>query len=341
VKHCCFLCCITMAKRKREAAATAKEQAPSEQPRKAVKATTTAESPDNDAIAATIQIVTGSYERVLHGFTAALPIRPPDLTSGESEKVDSSTTVHFADTFLFQAHTSAIRSLALSPLSNTDPSQPQNLVLASGGSDERINLYSLSSSPPLVSDRFPSVSTLAGNKILENPKNRELGSLLHHSSSITALNFPSKSKLLAAGEDNVISVTRIRDWNVVSTIKAPQPKSQGRPSGDTAPPGIVPCGVNAFAVHPSMKLMLSVGRGEKCMRLWNLITGKKAGVLNFSRDILQCINENKRGTGEGRGIVWDSQGEEFAVAFEWGVVVFGVVRLPSQIVGQRTRLTFS
>jgi protein MAK11 len=26
---------------------------------------------------------------------------------------------------------------------------------------------------------------------LENPKNRELGSLLHHSSSITALQFPS------------------------------------------------------------------------------------------------------------------------------------------------------
>jgi protein MAK11 len=76
-----------------------------------------------------------------------------------------------------------------------------------------------------------------------------------------------------------------------------------------------------------MKLMLSVGRGEKCMRLWNLITGKKAGVLNFSRDILQCINESKRGTGEGRGIVWNSQGEEFAVAFEWGVVVFGVVSL--------------
>lgn len=322
-----------MAKRKREAAATAKEQSSSEQPRKAVKATTTAESSaDNDAIAATIQIVTGSYERVLHGFTVALPIQPPDLTSGENGKVDSSETVHFADTFLFQAHTSAIRSLALSPLSNPDPSQPQNLVLASGGSDERINLYSLSSSPPLVSDRFPSVATLAGNKILENPKNRELGSLLHHSSSITALNFPSKSKLLAAGEDNVISVTRIRDWNVVSTVRAPQPKSQGRPSGDTAPPGSVPCGINAFAVHPSMKLMLSVGRGEKCMRLWNLITGKKAGVLNFSRDILQCINENKRGTGEGRGIVWDSQGEEFAVAFEWGVVVFGVVSLSLQIV---------
>lgn len=74
-----------------------------------------------------------------------------------------------------------------------------------------------------------------------------------------------------------------------------------------------------------MKLMLSVSRGEKCMRLWNLVTGKKAGVLNFGKDILQSVKEGKRGTGEGRKIVWDSKGEEFAVAFEWGAVVFGVV----------------
>ncbi|KAH8693627.1 WD40-repeat-containing domain protein [Talaromyces proteolyticus] len=319
-----------MTKRKREpAVATGKsEKAAGEVPRKAVKATT-AHQTENEGVAATIQIVTGSYERVLHGFTAALPTRPPTINTLEDNKIEpSSSTVNFSDTFLFSAHTSSIRSLALSPLDQADPSQPQNLILASGGSDERINLYSLSSSPPIVSERFPSVSTLSGNKILENPKNRELGSLLHHSSSITALCFPSKSKLLASGEDNVISVTRIRDWNVVSTVKAPQPKTQGRPSGDTAPPGSVPSGINDFAIHPSMKLMLSVGRGERCMRLWNLITGKKAGVLNFNKEISQCINENKRGTGEGRKIVWDSQGEEFAVAFEWGIVVFGVDSTP-------------
>lgn len=312
-----------MAKRKRENAA--KDGEPAEQPRKAIKATAAPEQPASTSSsdsAVTVQIVTGSYERVLHGFTATL-----SSSSNDSDKTaDASPSVQFSDTFLFQAHASAIRCLALSPISNPDdPSQTHKVVLASGGTDERINLYTLSASPPVVNDKFPSVPTLAGNKVLENPKNRELGSLLHHSSSISALCFPTRSKLLAAAEDNTISVTKTRDWSVVSTIKAPRPKVQGRPTGDTAPPGGSPSGINDFAVHPSMKLMLSVGRGEKCMRLWNLVTGKKAGVLNFGKEILQSIREGKRSTGEGRRIVWNSQGDEFAVAFEYGAVVFGIV----------------
>ena len=61
------------------------------------------------------------------------------------------------------------------------------------------------------------------------------------------------------------------------------------------------------------------------MRLWNLMTGKKAGVLNFNKDLLQSVREGKWGTGEGRKVEWNSKGEEFAVAFEWGAVIFGVV----------------
>lgn len=327
----------TMAKRKRVEIAT-NDQAGQDQPRKAVKAAAvTSELPENDPGAVTIQIVTGSYQSVLHGFTVTLPAEPP--SDEKALKKDAPSTLRFADTFLFQAHTSAIRTLALSPPTNTDSSQPQTAILATGGSDERINLYSISMAPPMVSERYPSISTLAGNKILENPKNREIGTLLHHSSSITTLYFPSKSKLLSAAEDNTISVTRVRDWNVVSTVKAPQPKAQGRPSGDTAPLGSVPCGINDFAVHPSMKLMISVGRGERCMRLWNLMTGKKAGVLNFDRELLQSVKENKRSTGEGRAIVWDNAGEEFTIAFEWGVVVFGVVCFTSSHVGTDLELT--
>ena len=61
------------------------------------------------------------------------------------------------------------------------------------------------------------------------------------------------------------------------------------------------------------------------MRLWNLVTGRKAGVLNFTREVLQGVKESRWSTGEGRRIAWDSEGEEFAVAFEWGAVVFGIV----------------
>ena len=290
-------------------------------PRKAIKPSADAETSSSlPSNAITIQIVTGSYERVLHGITAT-------ITRSTTEKL-SPESVEFADSFLFHAHASAIRCLALSPISSADGAPSQSIVLASGSTDERVNLYNLSIAPPVVNEKFPSVPTLAGNKVLENPKNRELGSLMHHSSTITALCFPTRSKLLAASEDNTISIIKTRDWSVISTIKAPRPKVQGRPSGDTAPPGAAPAGINDFAVHPSMKLMLTVGRGEKCMRLWNLVTGKKAGVLNFTREILESVKEGKWSSGEGRKISWDSRGEEYAVAFERGVVVFGIVSAP-------------
>ena len=267
-----------------------------------------------------IQIITGSYERVLHGITATISDTP------SSDPTFSS--VQFADTFLFNAHASAIRCLALSPISDTSSKQSPSILLASGGTDERVNVYSLSAVPPLENEKIGPVPSLGGNRISENPRNRELGALMHHSSTITSLHFPIRSKLLSAAEDNTIAVSRTNDLSVVSTIKAPHPKVQGRPSGDTAPPGAAPAGVNDFAVHSSMKLMLSVGKGERCMRLWNLVTGKKAGVLNFARDVLQSVQEGKNSSGEGRRIVWSPQGADFAVAFEKGAVMFGADSKP-------------
>jgi len=163
--------------------------------------------------------------------------------------------------------------------------------------------------------------------VVENPSNKELGSLLHHGSSITKLYFPNRGKLLSSAEDSTIAVTRTRDWSLLSTIKAPIPKAVGRPSGDTAPLGGAPSGVNDFAVHPSMKLMISVGKGEKCMRLWNLVTGKKAGALSFERSMLAEVGEGRHSSGEGRKVAWGADGEggeEFCVVFDRGVLVFGM-----------------
>lgn len=260
-----------------------------------------------------IQIVAGSYERVLHGITASIS----DLQS-------FSPSVQFADSFLFNAHASAIRCLALSPFPdpNSHPDS-QGILLATGGSDEKVNVYSLAVSPIEESSAIPPMPTLGNTKVSENPRNRELGTILEHSSNVTALHFPTRSKLLSASEDNTIAITRTKDLAVVSSIKAPRPKAAGQPSGDTAPQGSIPTGVNDFAVHPSLKLMVTVGKGERCMRLWNLVTGKKAGVLNFSRDILQSVREAKYSSGEGKRICWNTAGTEFAVAFERGVVVFG------------------
>ncbi|KAL8730417.1 MAG: hypothetical protein Q9166_004055 [cf. Caloplaca sp. 2 TL-2023] len=261
-----------------------------------------------------IQIIVGTYERILHGITATVIYEQDD-------PVGKKSAIEFADTFLFNAHGSAIRCLALSP-----PSKSDKVTLASGSSDQTINLYHVSARRFLKRiEGKPALPNLGKRKTVENPKNRELGSLQHHAASINALKFPTRSKLLSAADDSTIGVARTRDWTVLSTIKIPIPKAHGRPSGDTAPLGGTPAGVNDFAIHPSLKLMVSVSKGEKCMRLWNLVTGKKAGVLNFDKALLQAVGEGRWGRGEGYRVEWNGYGEEFAVSFEKGAVVFGLV----------------
>lgn len=314
---------LTMAKRKRQAVANGEAQAgpaPSKKPKSTESAKSTAKpKPKSQAKVAsgpeTIQIVVGSYDRVLHGLTATV--------APEEDKVE------FADTFLFNAHTSAIRCVAISPVSAPAAGQTQKVLLASGSTDERINVYNLSAHPPNRKNQEV-LAKVAPRPILENSKNRELGTLLHHESSVTALRFPTRSKLLSSSEDSAIAVTRTRDWSLLSSIKAPIAKPLGRPSGDTAPFGGTPSGVNDFAIHPSMKLMISVSKGERCMRLWNLVTGKKAGVLNFGRDLLQEVGEPKHSTGEGRRVVWGNVdgADEFAVGFDRDIVVFGMESEP-------------
>ncbi|POR37897.1 Protein MAK11 [Tolypocladium paradoxum] len=302
-----------MAKRKRQAAAGS-ETVKDSIPNKKTKGTDSAKPKATPFVPETIQIVAGSYDQVLHGLTA---------TIGAKQEVE------FADTFLFNAHASAIRCVAVSPPSAPVPGQTQKVLLASGSTDERINIYNLSAHPPSKKNQ-DLLAKVAPRPILENPKNRELGTLLHHASTVTTLRFPTRSKLLSASEDSTIAVARTRDWSVLSTIKAPIPMAQGRPSGDTAPFGGTPSGVNDFAIHPSMKLMISVSKGERCMRLWNLVTGKKAGVLSFGRDMLQEVGEGKHSTGEGRRVVWGSAdgADEFAVGFDRDVVVFGMDSVP-------------
>lgn len=274
-----------------------------------------------------VQIITGSYDKVLHGFAATLPTKAFSKSSDDDTSKQNghkatddapSAAVSFADSFLFTAHSASVRSIAVS-----QPNESHRRVLATGSADERINLYHVSTAPM----KRPSERTvsLLNHSTVENPRNRELGSLLHHSRSVNKLFFPTRGKLFSASEDNTIAISRTRDWTVLSTIKSPVPKPIGRPSGDTAGPGEVPAGVNDFAIHPSMKLMLSVGKGERCMRLWNLVTGKKAGVLNFDKDLLQQAGEGKYSSGEGQKIVWTESGERFVAVFERGAVLFGMV----------------
>ena len=263
-----------------------------------------------------VQIVVGTYDKIVHGVTAYISYEAPN-------GIKKQPYVDFTDSFLLSPHDAAVRCLALSP------QKSHKIMLASGSSDQDIQLYQLStrlSSLPRLDDL--SVPSGDENRTAPNARNKSLGALEHHGGVINALCFPSRSKLLSASDDSTIAVTRTRDWTVLSTIKAPIPKAHGRPSGDTAPLGSMPAGVNDFAVHPGKELMVSVGKGERCMRLWNVVTGKKAGVLNFEKNILQGVGEGRWASGEGRRVRWNSVGEAFVVAFERGCVVYGIVRLP-------------
>lgn len=266
----------------------------------------------------TVQIIVGTYDKVVHGLTATILEKTPN-------GITTQAPVEFVDNFLLHAHDAAVRCLALSP------PKSDKILFASASSDQEIQVYQLSTQiqsilgtdpPALIPSREASTAHRTGNK--------SLGTLGHHEGAVNALCFPSRSKLLSAADDNTIAVTRTRDWTVLSTIKAPIPKAHGRPSGDTAPLGGTPAGVNDIAIHPSMKLMVSVGKGEKCMRLWNLVTGKKAGVLNFEKSVLQGVGEGKWASGEGRRVRWNSIGEEFVVAFDKGCVIYGIVLFPCE-----------
>ncbi|EME80273.1 uncharacterized protein MYCFIDRAFT_117612, partial [Pseudocercospora fijiensis CIRAD86] len=274
-----------------------------------------------------LHIVTGSYERTLHGIAATIP---PSAFHGTNDD----ETVEFHDTFLFAAHASAIRCLAISPAGK----EADKRFLATGSSDERINVYSLSTAPPPKPASKPNWPSLSGAATAENPRNKSLGSLLHHDRAITRLHFLDKNRLFSAAEDATICISRTRDWTVLTSLKAPIPKPHGRPSGDTAGPGEIPAGVNDFAIHPSQKLMLTVGRGEKCIRLWNLMTGKKAQALNFERELLSQVGESKFSSGEGRRVTWDQAGENYVVAFERGAAVFGIDCKPKAVIQPGTKI---
>jgi protein MAK11 len=57
----------------------------------------------------TVQIITGSYERVLHGFAATIPRSLVTGQQDSSKEEAEKPKVDFTDTFLFNAHASAIR----------------------------------------------------------------------------------------------------------------------------------------------------------------------------------------------------------------------------------------
>ncbi|KAJ1953281.1 60s ribosome biogenesis protein mak11 [Dispira parvispora] len=138
--------------------------------------------------------------------------------------------------------------------------------LASGGTDELIKLYDLK-------------------------RKRELGALMQHQGTLTALEFYQDTHLLSAGEDGLVCIWRAKDWECLAAMKG----HKGR--------------VNSIAIHPSGRLALSVGN-DRTLRLWNLLNGHKASVHKLGREGLQ--------------VLWCDQGQKYVILYDRNIVVYNI-----------------
>lgn len=139
----------------------------------------------------------------------------------------------------YPAHLSSIRCLALN-----------HKYLVSGGSDEHVKIYSLNS-------------------------RKEVGSLMHHQSTITCLAFFQNQHLITACEEGLIALVRQSDWELLKVLKG----HVGQ--------------VNSIAVHPSGKILASVGRDGTC-RTWDLQRGILAHTMKLSEEAYSVFLEETR-----------------------------------------------
>lgn len=186
----------------------------------------------------------------------------------------------FTPIFHFQAHSLSIRTLDAS-----------KKYLVSGSSDEHIRIYDM--------------------------QNRtEMGNLLSHEGTITCLKFTTKTSeeekinqakleqgkklgtntsdgkwLLSASEDKTITVWRTKDWEKFAVLKGHTKR------------------INDLDIHPSNRVAVSIS-DDHSIRLWNLMSMKKAGVLK-----LKDFNQN------GQFIRFISQ-SHFAVALTSKILIY-------------------
>ena len=144
-------------------------------------------------------------------------------------------------------------------------------------------------------------------------KRKELGTLLSHQGSITALKFSKGTKiedkneddtglttgrgnskwLISASDDHNLVIWRVKDWENFGTLKGHASR------------------INDFDIHPSNRIAISVSE-DHSIRLWNLMTVKKAGVLKLKK-----YNQN------GQFVRWcGDSGEFFAVALLTKVLIY-------------------
>ena len=140
-------------------------------------------------------------------------------------------------------------------------------------------------------------------------KRKDLGSLVQHNGAITALQFYSRNHLLSASEDGTICIWRTRDWECMATMKG----HKGR--------------VNGLCVHPSGKIAISVGK-DKALRLWNLMTGRKASANKLGEGISAALKVVLLIRIEAFDVKWNAAGDHYAILFDRKIVIYDMQATP-------------
>jgi len=223
------------------------------------------------------RIICGTYEKLIYGINAFWgdvnnsdkdiemkdtdePIDPKLIE--KQKKIDETSlglasnnkALRLDPVFIYPSHISYIKCIGIG-----------GHHMASGGTDEVIKLYDLK-------------------------KRKEVGTLLHHSGTITCLAFYNKTHMLSSGEDGEICLWRTKDWEKLTSFK-------GHKSG-----------VTWVAIHPSGKLALSIST-DKTLRCWNLVEGKAAYTLKLYRK-------------DGLRIFWNKTGNLYGIMFDREVIVY-------------------
>lgn len=145
-------------------------------------------------------------------------------------------------------------------------------------------------------------------RIYDLQKRKELGNLLSHQGTVTTLKFSNEGTapgaetseksgkwLLSGSEDGKIIIWRTKDWETFSTLKGHQGK------------------INDLDIHPTGRVAISVSE-DHTIRLWNLMTAKKAAVLKV---------RGKDHLGEsGEFVRWVSNGSYFIVGMMNKLLVY-------------------
>lgn len=112
-------------------------------------------------------------------------------------------------------------------------------------------------------------------RLFDLKKHVEVGTLMEQSGSITCLLFCGTTHMLSGSEDGTICIWKSKSWELLKKLKG----HRGA--------------INSLSLHPSGRLALSISK-DKCIRTWNLLTGRTAYTTNL-KEVGELIRWSPKG----------------------------------------------